>query len=249
VSAFINNDITTDGLRVLARGQTGSNILFTKIVLGDGFLTEGQQIRDLTNVVHQVVELDITKCTVNSNGKAVIGGTFDNREVSAGFYFRELALFAADPDNVGSEVLYCYGNAGNLAEFIPAGGGTTIVEKTIDIVAAIGSSENVSAVIDTDAWATIAQVNDALAKSQQALNAAESAVEDAEDAVESATAAVNAIPPIQAQTDYNTGRIQTLWDAIFSDITTNPFIVTFSDLVGITLTSGVWNQANQRLEC
>ena len=47
----------------------------------------------------------------------------------------------------------------------------------------------------------------------------------------------------------NTAKIATLWDALFSDITANPFQITFADLSGITLVSGVWNKAYQRLEC
>ena len=44
-------------------------------------------------------------------------------------------------------------------------------------------------------------------------------------------------------------QIATLWDAVFSDITSNPFQITFADLTGITLKSGVWNASLQRLEC
>lgn len=33
----------------------------------------------------------------------------------------------------------------------------------------------------------------------------------------------------------NTSKIATLWDAVFSDITSNPFQITFADLTGITL--------------
>ena len=47
----------------------------------------------------------------------------------------------------------------------------------------------------------------------------------------------------------NTSKITTLWDAVFGDITTNPFQITFANLDGITLTSGVWNATLQRLEC
>ena len=47
----------------------------------------------------------------------------------------------------------------------------------------------------------------------------------------------------------NTSKIATLWDAVFSDITSNPFQITFADLTGITLKSGVWNASLQRLEC
>ena len=42
MAAFINNDITTAGLIVLAKGVAGQKINYTKIVLGDGYLEEGQ---------------------------------------------------------------------------------------------------------------------------------------------------------------------------------------------------------------
>lgn len=47
----------------------------------------------------------------------------------------------------------------------------------------------------------------------------------------------------------NAARIQTLWDALFSDITTNPFTVSFSDLSGVNMTAGIWNATLQRVEC
>lgn len=47
----------------------------------------------------------------------------------------------------------------------------------------------------------------------------------------------------------NDVKVQTIWNAIYSDILANPFTLTFSDLDGVTLTSGVWNAANQRVEC
>ena len=42
MAAFINNDITTAGLIVLAKGVAGQKINYTQIVLGDGYLEEGQ---------------------------------------------------------------------------------------------------------------------------------------------------------------------------------------------------------------
>lgn len=62
-------------------------------------------------------------------------------------------------------------------------------------------------------------------------------------------AAQQAVTDLTKAVTQNTGKIATLWDAVFSDITTNPFQITFVDLSGITLTSGVWNASRQRLEC
>ena len=47
----------------------------------------------------------------------------------------------------------------------------------------------------------------------------------------------------------NESKIATLWDAIFTNITGNPFTIAFSSLSGITVTAGVWNTAKARLEC
>ena len=205
MAAFINNDITTAGLIVLAKGVAGQKINYTKIVLGDGYLEEGQTPRTLTGVVSPKATVDITKLKINGDGTVAVGGIFTNGDETEGFYYRELGLYAEDPDPEVGEVLYCYGNCGDLAEWIPPSGGATIVEKTIDIV-----------------------TRQAIAIAQ----AAEASVNDLSNAV-----------------GQNTSKIATLWDAVFSEITTNPFQITFADLTGITLTAGIWNSGLQRLEC
>lgn len=70
-----------------------------------------------------------------------------NQDIVTGFYFREIGLFAQDPD-VG-EILYCYANAGATADYIPAGGGTDVVEKSFDVIAIVGTATNVTATIDS----------------------------------------------------------------------------------------------------
>ena len=230
MAAFINNDITAAGLLVLAKGVAGQQINYTKIVLGDGYLEEGQTPRSLTGVVSPKATIDITKCVVNGDGTVTVGGVFTNNQTNDGFYYRELGLYADDPDEDVGEVLYCYGNCGDLAEWIPPTGGATIVEKTIDIVTAIGTATNVTAYIPADAYAT---------------------KEDYENykAVGIAEQAAAAVVDLSNVVQQNTSKITTLWDAVFGDITTNPFQITFANLDGITLTSGVWNATLQRLEC
>lgn len=43
-------------------------------------------------------------------------------------------------------------------------------------------------------------------------------------------------------------RVVWLMNRIFDDITSNPFMMAFSDLTGLTVT-GVWNEALGRIEC
>lgn len=249
MAAFINNDITTAGLIVLAKGVAGQKINYTKIVLGDGYLEEGQTPRTLTGVVSPKATVDITKLKINGDGTVAVGGIFTNGDETDGFYYRELGLYAEDPDPEVGEVLYCYGNCGDLAEWIPPTGGATIVEKTIDIVTAIGTATNVTAYIPADAYATKEDYENYKAIALAAQATANQAILLAQQAVEIAQQAAAAVIDLSNVVQQNTSKITTLWDAVFGDITTNPFQITFANLDGITLTSGVWNATLQRLEC
>lgn len=249
MAAFINNDITAAGLIVLAKGSAGEQIKYTRIVLGDGYLEEGQTPRSLTDVVSPKAAIDITKLKVNADGTVAVGGVFSNDQTSDGFYYRELGLYAEDPDPDVGEVLYCYGNCGDLAEWIPPTGGSTIVEKTIDIVTVIGTASKVTAYIPADAYATKEDYETYKAIALAAQETANRAISLSEQAVAIAGEAAQAVVALSNAVAQNTGKINTLWDAVFSDITTNPFQITFANLDGITLTAGVWNATLQRLEC
>lgn len=44
-------------------------------------------------------------------------------------------------------------------------------------------------------------------------------------------------------------KVDALWDFVCTDITSNPFQITFDDLDGLTVSSGIWNTGQRRLEC
>lgn len=137
--------LTNRGRLLQAKAQSGVPLKYTRIGLGDGELGTSQA-GELNALKREVLNLPIKKLKLISNNIATIGTTLDNNNLTSGFYFRELGIFALDPD-VG-EILYCYANAGTLAEYIPAGGGSDIVEKIIDVQVITGNAANVSAVID-----------------------------------------------------------------------------------------------------
>lgn len=240
MSALIYNDITTQGLLLLAKAQTGTEIVYTKIILGDGHLKEGQKPRDMTHVINGKVEIPVTKVVTTGAGTAVVGGVFNNDDLQQGFFYRELGLFALDPDE--GEILYSYGNAGDNAEWIPPVGGPTVIEKKVDVIAIIGQATNVSAYVRTEIWATKEELDEVRA-------IAEAAHQNADTAINIAQQAQATVTDLEVRVNNNTSKINILWDAVFSDITGNPFQVTFTNLEGITLVSGVWNEAQARLEC
>lgn len=143
--SFGGLQFTNRGLALQAKGQAGTLIQFTKIAVGDGYLG-GSTIPELTSLKNLVKNLSINKLTVIGNGQAVVGAPLSNQGLGTGFYWREIGVFANDPD-VG-EILYCYGNAGANAEWIPAGGGPDILEKQVDVISIVGNAQNVSAVIN-----------------------------------------------------------------------------------------------------
>lgn len=143
--SFGTIQFTNKGRILQAKAQTGVQLVFSRIGVGDGSLS-GQAIDDLTDLIHEILSVDITRLNTMPGGKAKVGGTFSNQDLVSGFWWREVGLYATDPD-VG-EILYCYGNAGALAEYIPSPGGAEIIEKQVDIIAMIGNAANVSAEID-----------------------------------------------------------------------------------------------------
>lgn len=138
--------LTNRGRNLQAKAQAGTQLNFTRFGVGDGELG-GSSILELNVLKHQVKSVNISKAKAVTGGKATIGMVLSNQDLVTGFYFREIGLFAQDPD-VG-EILYCYANAGATADYIPAGGGTDVVEKSFDVIAIVGTAANVTATIDS----------------------------------------------------------------------------------------------------
>jgi len=145
MSAFGGLILTNRGRALQAKAQAGAQLQFTKVRVGDGQLGS-QSIPDLTNMINTIKTLDISKLKALTDGKAVIGCVLSNSGLTAGFYWRELGVFAQDPDL--GEILYCYGNAGAQAEYIPADGGADLIEKKIDVITLVGSATSVTATIE-----------------------------------------------------------------------------------------------------
>ncbi|WP_273321203.1 tail fiber protein [Vallitalea guaymasensis] len=154
--SFGNVVFTNKGRLLRTKAELGTTLEFTKIGIGKGIIDE-QPVSELTDLIDSVLDVDITNLKTYTNGQARIGGVFINKGLSYGFYWRELGLFANDPDN--GEILYCYGNAGDLAEYIPADGGSELLEKYVSIVALIGNASNVTATINSSlVYATMEQL-------------------------------------------------------------------------------------------
>lgn len=154
---FSNNSITDVGKMLLADVQAGAVFTPTRIVIGSGSMPSGATTHGMTDVITPVKSLVINKKKRTPDGKCVFGGVFTNEEVTAPFYFRELALYAKavyrnEDGSVKSETaetLYSYGNAGATADYMPAYSTATVVEKQMDLIVWIGNDAQVDLTVES----------------------------------------------------------------------------------------------------
>lgn len=156
---------TNKGRNLQAKAEAGAQLKFTRMGVGDGQLG-GQSIPSLNKLIHETMSLPITRLKPQLPAQAIVGAVLSNQDVTTGFFFRELGIFAQDPDE--GEILYAYGNSGSGAEYIPPKGTADIIEKTIDMIVTFGQAQNVSAVINSSLiFATPEDVETALEEAKQ----------------------------------------------------------------------------------
>lgn len=152
--SFTAPRFTDEGRALQAKAQAGTALKFTKMQLGDGELGS-QAIAAMTKLVNPLITVGISGVKAGNN-YATVKSNFSNSGLTTGFYWREIGVFAANPEKPNdrnSDILYCYANAGSLAEYIPAAG-SEIIEKIISIPCIIGDAENVSAEVASGIYAT-----------------------------------------------------------------------------------------------
>lgn len=146
---------TERGRALQAKALAGTTLNFTKLAMGSGSLGGQSQIT-LTALIEPKVTINISEIKRDMN-YATIKGNFSNADISTGFYWREIGVFAQDPDL--GEILYCYGNAGTLAEYIPPQS-SEIIEKVVGLTVIVGNATTVTAKInETLVYATKADIN------------------------------------------------------------------------------------------
>lgn len=162
MSTFTLNSITVQGLNVIAKLVAGSTLVFTRIAVGDGAMPSDKTPLTVTDLTNKLFDVDINSVIHNGNQSATVTGIFSNADRETGFFYRELGLFAKDPETQ-AEFLYCYGNAGADAEWISPSGASSVIEKEVKIVTLVGNAETVKAEIKSGIYATKEELEEGLA--------------------------------------------------------------------------------------
>ncbi|QCT03803.1 tail fiber repeat 2 protein [Paenibacillus algicola] len=160
MSSFSAKGLTNKGRSLQAKAQAGAQLKYTKVVIGDGQLG-GQSITALTNVISSKKTIDVTRLKMTPPNQATVGFVLSNQDVTTGFYFREIGVFAMDPDE--GEILYYYLNAGDTADYIPPTGTGDLINKNFDVLVYVGQAQSVTLSVDTNlAYVTHKELDEAL---------------------------------------------------------------------------------------
>lgn len=146
--------------------RTHSAIIFTKISLGDGLLN-GETIETMTGLKHRLLDGNVPKINHLGNGEIEAVSTVSNSELTAGFFARELGLFAKLGEE-GEEQLFAYTNAGSNASYIPPN--TSVDEKMLGIQLGVGDAV-VHVNYQSHLYITYEQLDDAIAHHNSDTNA------------------------------------------------------------------------------
>ena len=148
--------LTKKGQLLQAKVGTGVVLALTKMKLGSGVLPNGTSLEDLTDLVTPEQNVGIAAKEVLTDQKMCkISATITNVGLSAGYYVRELGVFANDPDD--GEILYAV-TSDSAPDYLPPEGGSTAVSQEFAVYIAASNASNVNVSIDPGALATMGYV-------------------------------------------------------------------------------------------
>lgn len=151
--------ITKKGALLAAKTLQAKKLEFDHVEIGSGALT-GDAKNKIT-LTTKVLECGIDNVSITGETQAQITFNFKNTDANNAFYFREIGIFAIDPDTK-EKVLFAYANAGDKAEYIN-NSITVPVQKVIDITIVVDNAANVTITLDPEAaYPTKKEMNEAI---------------------------------------------------------------------------------------
>lgn len=155
MAAYSQTTVTLAGRQALAYSLiSGLPLKIIRIEIGKGPVPS--TIEDLTGLVEKVADVQITNLSNPSDGISMIRGTLRNNEIATAFRLSEIGVIVRVGD--GPEVLFSYAHAGETGDYIPAGGGTSMMEKVFTLSLLSGNAEVLVQDIDPNAAATLEDI-------------------------------------------------------------------------------------------
>jgi hypothetical protein len=141
-------NLTNAGKNVLLKAQMGSTLKFKRVGVGSGTLAEDVDIRTLTALIDEKMQVDISSYDLDEEKNIMtMKVNISNKALETGFFMREIGIFVEDPENADNEILYSVMNAGDEGDFLPRFGNIP-VEIILEIFAVVGEAEHIEVVIN-----------------------------------------------------------------------------------------------------
>ena len=200
---------------------SGEGLQFTRVSVGDGSIPSGSSPDSMTDLGHEVMDGMIASIANSNNGEVSIVAQVSSVGVETGFNATELGLWATDPDE--GEILYTYLSLQEHPEWIRPDGDAVNKLATFTLVTIVSSVSIVTAIINPDAFATMADL------ANYALIGHGHEISD--------------IAGLQEILDDYGDEIDLLSDLISGDMPGGiTFSADFATLSNVTIIDGVWNQ-------
>ena len=160
MGAFKNAIITKKGKALLAKAVNGTASLnFTSVKLSESVLSGDIESKTSIGSVKQEIN---TPSVVRQNGSEIkVTAIFDNDKLTAGYYVRNIGLYANDPQE--GEILFSISVADEsvaTADWMPVFNGVGVSSFVAEQVISVSNASNVNVTVDFSGSATVAQLID-----------------------------------------------------------------------------------------
>ena len=140
---FIGTQLTKKGLALIAK--SGLTVTFTKAETGSGTYDEKEDISTMTELKEKKQSFSINSALKKTETQANVKFVVSNKELTGGYLFTEIGLYALDPDE--GEILYavCYSTPKNATELQAYNG---VFEASVIMSLLVDISNDGNVVID-----------------------------------------------------------------------------------------------------
>ncbi len=223
--------ITRQGQELISRmlAGTGNGVRFSKVCVSAAEY-DLSELEELTELADIRMTSPISHAERSGESDITVEAALTNEQLSEGYYMRAIGLFAQDLNSAdGGEILFAVTveQSGNC--YMPPFNGITVSGAVVKLIVAVGNAENIS--IETNS-AAVAAISD-IKRLENAL-AAHNADANAHGSL------LGNISQLEGEVSRLSGEVAEIKLRVDTNITANPFSVTFKTLSGVSV-SGVHN--------
>lgn len=242
MSKYYGCTVTQKGRALIAKLLATKTLAISRVMVGSGTPDEGTSPDTLEDLVEPIAAGTSTVPTYDGDTvhmtveyRSDLNGGLEN-----GFWLSEFAVYAIDPDD--GEIMLYYGTLGDYPQWVSAYSSSGIDTRRYPISITVGEDATVIIDYSAEAFMTAEDVADYCTTTMLPQFLVQSQAQ-----ISTHDASTAAHPYIQSVISGMDSRLSLLELMYNTDVSKNPFTVTFESLDGLTV-AGVWNADQGRIE-